>query len=630
MPIDYRAPVVIAGIVLGVLAVVALLALGLWWWLLVGSKNARRWITGTLFVVGFGCAVSGFVAKYEAQGTFDSPAQLFADAVQSSVQLAAFGVDSKESHGWRLGIARVLIPLATAQLILAAWLTRARQWFLRGHHIARRSDVVILGCGETGLRIATLIEQLMGRGGSSGGQTSRRGRRRILGVDASLTTPEARAFQEKFWLLEAPLDGAEALSSLPLDARRGVVICTGDERRDVALLKRVVEVVKRPVAVVVSVDSDTIPRLCQVDPDLSGPYGAGTIQFVHPARLDARLLFQKHPPHVVSAASLRVGGPNRCHIAIVAADGVEALVAQAVRALVYDPAEPLRSTVLVPEAESTARRFFSRFPALTQTAAVWTDGAYGKQLPLAHIAFFESSVERIEAHVLRREHELHSIHVVYVVGRDDAETCLMAAETLKVVSTIPAPRPRVVVCLRNGTMGQRLLEPRLEVECVFFQLGAWAAPDAATSELAALLPDSPDRSGSGADTDAERLWRAYGISPGETWATTQYEAKWWNRLAADHAELKLALLGLTRETAAPELRERLARADARSWLARLEHRRYVCERMTDGWLLRGEPKVNEFRINPTFVPFDELRPVDREKDLRVVDDLVNRLDSGRG
>ena len=634
------APLTILAVV-GACQIAVLVFWALLWWLLDCPERLRGGITASLFLIGFSFAVWGFVEKFESgYGPPAAPAQIFADAVHSSLQLIAFGIEAKESRGWRLGVARVLLPLATGQLFLAALMTRARQWTLRARLRVRRPDVMVLGCGETGFRIARLFENLIDpRAGTGGGRgaaarrdrPSSRARRRILGVDGSLTDADALAFQNRFWLLQAPLESDETIRALRLDGGSGVVVCTGDQRRDFAILKQIKKAVAASSAmppIVVSIDSDNLPRICQVDPALGAAYTKGDIQFIHPARLDARLLFQKHPPHSFAPGRFRVGERNRCHVALFAAPGtVDALASQAVRALVYDPVEPMRLTALVEDTEATLRGFFARFPALTQSEEAWKERAYGKQLPLARIAFVESRTDRIEPRVLRREHEAQTIDVVYVMGRDDAETCLMATEAFKVVSTIDEPRPGVVVCLRDLAMGNELAESALHVEQRFFRLASWAEPEAATSELAALVSRERGPRASASDTTAERLWRLYGPDPdAETWPKTHYDTKWWNRLAADHADLKLALLGLDLTAKAAALRPFLEDPPTRRWLARLEHRRYVCERMTDGWISCPEKKLNRYRLNHTLVPFDELDPDEQAKDERIVGDLAKLLE----
>jgi hypothetical protein len=89
--------------------------------------------------------------------------------------------------------------------------------------------------------------------------------------------------------------------------------------------------------------------------------------------------------------------------------------------------------------------------------------------------------------------------------------------------------------------------------------------------------------------------------------------------------IKLALLRATPQGGAGDLDAALGQHAA--WLARLEHRRYVCERMLDGWIRRlasrsgdpaaeaeGRPKLNRYHLNPTLQPFDTLPENERNKD----------------
>ena len=623
----------------GIPLVAVLLFLALEWWLLDCPRPVRHGITAAIFTAGFILGVDGF-ARLGAGLRSEATLQNIANAVHSTLQLSVLSLDAAATPGWRLGLARVLMPLATAQLILATLLTRARQALLRARLLVKlpdSPDVIVLGSGDTAFRIACLYEHLLRPTGARGAASAERAPAKILGVDSSLTTPSASAFQDRFWLLQAALESEDIVASLRLSRRRGVVIGSGDERTDIALLARAfapanarspASPAARAPAVVVGIDSDVLPRACQFDPRLSDAYARGAIQFIHPARLDARQLFRDHAPHALSPERFRAGRRNQCHVVLFAtAPSVDAFVAQAVRALVYDPNEPLRITLLVEEADATSRRLWARFPALSQASDAWPAALYREQLPLARLRLFESRPERIDAHAVHREHAAQPVDVIYVLGRDDTETCLMASEAFKVAATLPAPGPAVVVGLHDLRASERLAEAPLAVERRFFRLGTWAASDAATSELAALLPDTSARSG-GADEAAERLWREYGPDPNApTWQRTAHHVKWWNRFAADHARVKLALLGLSPSAKEEDIRRALAAPPALDWLTRLEHRRYVCERLIDGWLAVDGTKANQYLLNPTLVAFHALPAHEKAKDQRIVADLVHTLET---
>jgi hypothetical protein len=103
---------------------------------------------------------------------------------------------------------------------------------------------------------------------------------------------------------------------------------------------------------------------------------------------------------------------------------------------------------------------------------------------------------------------------------------------------------------------------------------------------------------------------------GGPWDECAEQERWFNRYAADHAQIKRDLLVRAGERAPIELAAIDRYAEP---LSRLEHRRYVVERMLDGWLRRSVwPKINRYHLNPTLAPFDDLPPEEQKKDMSIV------------
>ncbi|MGB8277943.1 MAG: RyR domain-containing protein [Methylovirgula sp.] len=95
-----------------------------------------------------------------------------------------------------------------------------------------------------------------------------------------------------------------------------------------------------------------------------------------------------------------------------------------------------------------------------------------------------------------------------------------------------------------------------------------------------------------------------------------------SRHAADHIAAKLWSLGLATErhsTDSPfavdaEWEQQLAaRKDDLERLARLEHRRWIADRVMEGWTF-SDRRDDDLRHQPDLVPFDDVSPQDQEKD----------------
>jgi RyR domain len=108
------------------------------------------------------------------------------------------------------------------------------------------------------------------------------------------------------------------------------------------------------------------------------------------------------------------------------------------------------------------------------------------------------------------------------------------------------------------------------------------------------------------------LERASTLPPGSLNALAQWEAlsenlRHANRASAEHAPILFKAMGLEKQDLAdisPEILDRLAR---------IEHRRWVADRLDRGWR-SGGARDDHRLIHPNIVPFDALSAADQEKD----------------
>ncbi|MFO1298949.1 MAG: hypothetical protein U1F17_00855 [Burkholderiaceae bacterium] len=141
------------------------------------------------------------------------------------------------------------------------------------------------------------------------------------------------------------------------------------------------------------------------------------------------------------------------------------------------------------------------------------------------------------------------------------------------------------------------------------------------------------------------------------WAAETDEFRWSSRAAADHAGVKLALLGVSSETARlddadpgtqPLLSAMLADETTLQRLMRIEHRRFVAERLLEGWLPlpaassrtadnpgglpydgEGLTQKTLLRLNRTLVAFDALTDAQKQFDRRIIEAIPGCLREAR-
>ncbi|MBU1360823.1 MAG: hypothetical protein KJ901_18960, partial [Gammaproteobacteria bacterium] len=154
-----------------------------------------------------------------------------------------------------------------------------------------------------------------------------------------------------------------------------------------------------------------------------------------------------------------------------------------------------------------------------------------------------------------------------------------------------------------------------------------------------------------ADADA-RARRVNNAHQGQPWDALSDRFRWSSRLAADHMDVKLALLGLSpHDSDLPRaLRARMQSDESMRWLTRLEHRRFVVERLIEGWLLLDRPSGHPhdapsgmryagqdgewtqkrfLDLNDTLVPFDELPEETADIDRSIVEAMIECFEAER-
>lgn len=559
------------------------------------------------------------------QGASGTVQRIF-DAAHSTLQLVVLNVEADKSEGLLRGIARVILPAAASIAILLFLVEQGRTWLVLGWLRARKlvqprpETVAVIGCGRSGLALARYYRACG---------------LRVVGLEKDPAGSAARRFRDDdFVLVGFDLMGEDALDDIPWWTVSRVVISTGDDLADMELAR---ELLSRHILpprqwITVSVDSAAPQRAAEFDPVLRRY--TSHVTFLDLRVHSARLLFRRHAPHVLQPDRYRIDRPNPCHVVLsMQGTDLDAYVYQAIRALVYCPRCPLRVTVLTERAAEVKQRLVATYPVLDPARRGDDPPAdvFGAMAPLAHVDVMESSPHQINVVALLERHRVQAVDVIYVKGRSDAETVVLLAEAVKAAAALPAPRPAVVAGFHERPAGDRAIVDRgadsawtatgLRIEACW--LDAWLADDAASQKgsigSAARSPEQFN--------DADAMWYLANYSPDvdeedaaarqRLWDESTEVARWFNRLPADHADIKLALL--------PEVKDDAALAAVIDQhlqaLAELEHRRYVCERLLDGWIKQpdGTPEAAArntlFHLNPTLRAFSLLTEEQKAKDL---------------
>ncbi len=127
----------------------------------------------------------------------------------------------------------------------------------------------------------------------------------------------------------------------------------------------------------------------------------------------------------------------------------------------------------------------------------------------------------------------------------------------------------------------------------------------------------------------------------DPWESTRDDNRESSRSAADHALIKLAAIGKTLQDARSESKNAapLVTPDSpeETRLAQMEHNRWLAERLMTDWryAVTGDDEgviaaKNEQRLNQTIIPWENLSPEERDKDVRQVRTVLGACQLGLG
>ena len=589
-------------------------------------------------------------------------------AALKTLQLFVINVGPAEipdPAGW---LAVILAPMATAGAAIYAFGERAwRAWQLLRLR-ARPADDLFVGGGEAAAGVAVRRARMLAAGAAGSGGA----RGKLAGIDLREDAPLARAMQDLQMpglvvVGDALAEGA--LRQLQPHRAGNVWVLTGDDHRNLEVARRVRDAIEsapkpagqRPVRVLVDVRER---RLLRAAGALYAGLDAGrlSIDFFSLPRLAARTLLREHPPRPGDGAR----GP---HLLVVGTGELAAaLVVHAAQHCVHDedPAHCVRITLAGRDAPALLEGLRRSFPAL---AAAGGDAMQAPLLPLARIDAVDcDEAELAHADWLRLQ-RAQAFDVVYVACGRDLDTLAAATRAAALRELTPGARAAVqpvVACLQQPADSVRALAP---------DIGALIGVVQPFDLHVRCFREDEAYPGEGQDRRAMIVHAVHQLPAGEAFAATparvreagalwaaarQEDFRWSDRLAADHIDIKLDLAA--RASGDPVLEDwrlllvadpgRVARSmevalrgdpGLRLALARLEHRRFVAERLLEGWLpmpaelrnrgasgLPASMQKSLLRLNHTLVPFGRLPEVDREvdqqaRDLKVVDAIPEIL-----
>ena len=324
--------------------------------------------------------------------------------------------------------------------------------------------------------------------------------------------------------------------------------------------------------------------------------------------MTARRFLAQHP---LEEGLLGADDERRVHLVIVGFGLLgHSLALQSIRSGHYANQRPLRVTIVDRDAEAVRRRLLWNFPMIEQACDL--DVIVGAIEDPAVLGRLRAPAGVVD--------EICTVAVCF----DDDSRSLSAALRVRAALADSAPARLVVRLTTGGELGRLL--------------GGAAAPAASRMEVvvlgthaegcgrAALLGDELDRLARAVHDDYVAKRVAQGVPMTDPrvapWGQLSPDVQDSNRQQADHIAVKLRAIGC--QVAAEPADSAFAfTSDEVELLARMEHARWVADRVLAGWT--PGPKDTKARRTPYLVPWEALGEQEREWDREPVRNIPSLL-----
>ena len=589
------------------------------------------------------------------------------DATLRTLRLFVLNNDPSELCNWLTRLIALLAPFATVTTIISLFSARLVRRYQQFRHGYRPPDVVFLGGGKSATSIAL---RLLKSDGDNKPVTNTREDAVFVDRDS---IPLVNNFCDQLdckvseWrgsvLSETTLENVNALSA------KEVWVATGDDRRNIEVAQRLADLrlqahrkprgMPRHGMIFVSVyDQELIRNLPAV---LENKHN---VRFFSINRLAARKLLRDYSPRLPALNQDNHRPAHPIQIAIIGENEfVEAIIEQAVVQLIISehPADALHISIISDNASQLVDKINSRIPQLVDFA---DDPSMSPLLPLVNLHALDTSPAQLKLLDWQKLQSDHGVFTsVYVSGESDLTTFswVLRSASLRELSQATSTQP-IIACLsqaehEHGAMNIDEMNNRPD-EITQFRIfdcietteqypGEHSDAEAKLINYAYARFNSTEFNNLG--DQLEKLAHQTWIGNGKDEPAVKEAFRQSSRLAADHINVKLACVypeiagkgekalraaaladpdsGLS---TTPEEQSSNGLSETSRLLMRLEHRRFVVERLVSGWLpcevvpegdnRKEKVQTNKnLKLNETLVPFEVLSPEEQMKDQMIVE-----------
>jgi hypothetical protein len=572
-------------------------------------------LTWALFTLGSLTLVLGFLGFMEVPSSDKGWLKIHGAALKT-IQLFTLNVGPSDLGDiWQTRLASVIAPMTTIGAALAAFGGRLTLWNRRRKLRINPADDLFLGGGRTA---AAIVQSALG---GSRRRLNRVGVNNTRGAILEEAAPDCIVFHGDAML-------PDTLKGINASGAEQVWIVAGDDDRNISILRNLISVdqgckAKRRWFVEVS-DRDTLQRASTL---FKTPENV-VVDYFNIERLAARGLMQNFSEAILPGLCATIEEPPILHICVIGSSELaEAIVAQSIQQLVVSdkPEQCLRLTWIAADASECLRKLRKRIPVLNERMV--NDKLFAGLLPLADIDVHDLDERNISPIEWAEAQQVSPFSAVYIACSDEllSAGAMFRVTALRDMLNTAQERP-YSICVCHWRQGLHDHEDDFSCNNVrhFYVLREVFKPN----------ERYPGENMDGLAKMINAYWmRNRVISTDDamnegSWTPSTAPDKWSSRMGADHAKIQEVLGAAVANPGSLsthlENNQRTETAGLFLRQARLEHRRFLVERLVEGWLplatddshsgvhssslLEAKKQKEVLHLNATLVPYDRLPP----------------------
>lgn len=614
-------------------------------------KKMWRWIFISFAIVAILLGTVGFMGcefgrpyLTDTLNFCDSDKQDFFRALISTLQLFVLNVPHDQIKNSFTLTAAYLAPISTVGAALLTFGSNISHWFVESVLLSiKPADYVFIGGGESASGIATKLNQNPNK------------KPKIIGLDINENSPLQHAIHfEKIngFMRHGDALNDEGLNCLLLNKSKNIWINTGNDLLNLEVSRRVLKIINQsksitPINLYVHAKDHHFTRTQQVlfsNIDTSKV----NLEIFSLSKIAARAVINQFPPCIK---------PNEVvpHVLILGCSELAiSILLHTIQHCVFDDMAVVKVTWAGLDVTEKLEKLKQKYIGLAATSQ---NEALAKLLPLVELNTIDCDEDELSpvCWQLAQDKAKQSFDIAYIATENDDTTltaALRVATLRELTERIPFP---IIACLQQsqGSLSkviksnQNSNELQLEKNTTANQLFAINIYDVLIDTKDTYPSESKDVRAMIINAVYNGVIDLDAIDINNPTIDVNEIKKQWqidrksifnqqsSRLSADHIDIKLQILERL-EIKPNELKHHRKVLDK---LAKIEHARFIAERIIDGWLplpisslengasgLNKLQQKNYLLTNHTLVPYNELPKIDKQIDQQKVDaDIVNAL-----